>query len=223
MTLNAYGLAVNITRINAKSIVLGLLAVGCVVAASQIAVDKLTKEVTTYKGTKAVIVDGGIWDAVMHRDGVLLPGVARISNGAKTIEVVDGYRRAGIGLVTSMKAKDGVDVSPDFEFDYEVLDPKLLVDKYSRSWKFDHLWVVIQSCIAELIMEHDSDYFKNPVDKKAIGLELETKVKLALEREGMPISVSSTVLFTGPYGGRLRATTKGKFERLSLQRRQLGW
>lgn len=209
MTLNAYGLAVKIARINKKSIVLGLLAVGCAFAAAQAAVDKLTHEVRTDKGTKTVIINGGIWDAVMHSDGVLLPGVSRVSNGAETVKVLDGRKGSGIGAITPLRARDGALVSPDFEFDFEVRDPKLLVDRFSRDWQFDHLWELIQTCIRDLVAEHDSNYFNNPVDKQAIGLELETKVKLALEQVGMPISVSNTKLFNGPYGGHFRLTARG--------------
>lgn len=151
----------------------------------------LTHEYVTRPGTKAVIVDAGLLDTLLHWDGVIQPGTSRVSKSASTVSVIDGHEYAGIGPLMKVMAKDAVPVRLDFTFDFKVNDPKLLVTRFGRDWKLDALWGAINACILELASEHDSAYFNDGTDPRVVGKALEDKVQASLAQLGMPISVEN--------------------------------
>jgi hypothetical protein len=151
----------------------------------------LTKEVITEPGTKTVIVGAGLLDDLMHRDGVLFPGSARVSTHAKLARVIDGHKEAGIEPDFSVTTRDGKAVLLGFTFDFQVEEPKLLVDRFTIHWQFDHLWPLITDCIGELALEHDYSYFQALENHSEFSAELENKVKKALIERAMPVSVSN--------------------------------
>lgn len=172
---------------------LGLLVFGCIATAAHDAyVEKLTREVTTYPGYTNVIWKGNALDSIIHHEGYLVPGKARVSKDARVIEVKDGRQGSLFSTVGQrLIAKDGVKVDPWFRYDYKVLDAKLLIENFSPSWGYEHFYKIIEECVQSQASEHESTSFLDPQDDNSLGADLEKKVNEALALKGVPITVSN--------------------------------